>query len=233
MGRELKVDYSKAGGKDDAVPANYIPIPDNAPNGFSQQPTQGQQAPPITSSLPALPHGIDLQPGVTYSDAISTTLQTLPPGQLLDILTQMKELAMADPERASELFNQAPQLGFAVFQALMLMGLVEPSVLSSVVEQASQQQQHAQAPPPSQASAPQWAQQQQSGYPNHVPTPPVYQQPYQPPAPAPAPSQQQPAIPSDLLQQVLNMPQADLDRLPPGDREPLLLLRAQYANGFS
>ena len=232
MGRELKVDYSKAGGKDDAVPANYIPIPDNAPNGFNQPPSQGQQATSITSSLPALPQGIDLQPGVTYSDAISTTLQTLPPGQLLDILTQMKELAMADPEKASELFNQAPQLGFAIFQALMLMGLVDPSVLSSVVEQASQQQQQPpQPPPPAQVPIPQWAQPQQSGYPNHVPTPPVYQQPYQPPAPAPAPPQP-PAIPADLLQQVLRMPQAELDRLPPADREPLLLLRAQYANGY-
>lgn len=141
MGRELRVDFSHVGGKDDAAPAGYIaqmPQPPQPLNGHSQP------AAPGTGSLPPLPPGVDLQPGLTCPDAISKTLSTLPAPQLLDILSQMKGLVMGDPAKATELLKQAPQLSYAIFQALLLMGLVDTTVLASVVEQASQSSQ----PPP-------------------------------------------------------------------------------------
>jgi hypothetical protein len=80
--------------------------------------------PQNNSSLPPLPIGADLPPGLSCPDAISRTLNTLPPAQLLDILSQMKTLTTTDPAKATELLRQAPQLSYAIFQALLLMGLV-------------------------------------------------------------------------------------------------------------
>ena len=189
MGRELRVDFSHVAGKDDGAPSGY-----NAQHAPPNPAATGYQ-PPVPGGLPPLPPGIDLQPNITCPDAISKTLSTLPAPQLLDILSQMKGLVMGDPAKATELLKQAPQLAYAIFQALLLMGLVDTSVLGSVVEQASHP-----APPPAQPipprPAPAYQPPVQQSYPQypaisgqmHVPTPPVHNQLYQPPpAPAPAP----------------------------------------------
>ena len=241
MGRELRVDFSHVGGKDpDATPANYnnqqqqppLPIP---PNGYQ---------PPPAGSLPPLPPGVDLPAGLTCPDAISKTLSTLAPAQLLDILSQMKGLVMGDPAKATELLKQAPQLAYALFQALLLMGLVDTSVLASVVEAGSQPaqpqpQQHIPPPrpnpvyhpPPPQAYPPY----QQTQAPMHVPTPPAYHQPYQAPPihqPPPPPPQQQ-AQPSqeELLKQVMAMTQQQIDQLGPVERGQIMALRASMMGG--
>ncbi|KAL9117359.1 MAG: hypothetical protein Q9187_006103 [Circinaria calcarea] len=235
MGRELRVDFSHVGGKDDAAPAGYQPQP--------PQPSNGYAPPPATSNgLPPLPPGADVPPGLTCPDAISKTLSTLPVPQLLDILSQMKNLVMGDPNKATELLKQAPQLSYAIFQALLLMGLVDTSVLASVVEQASQPPpQPVQAPPPRTITTyqppppPQLYQppppQSFQPYPQlqgqtHVATPPIYQQPYQPPpvqAPPPQPPSQE-----ELLKQVLAMPQSEVDRLPPAERQQIMALKQQF-----
>ena len=247
MGRELRVDFSHVGGKDDQAPANYTAQP-QVSNGQNRN---QQQAPPPSSSLPRLPPGVDLQPGITCPDAISKTLATLPAPQLLDILSQMKSLVMGDPAKATELLKQAPQLSYAIFQALLLMGLVDTSVLGSVVEQASQpqpmpqqppQQQHVPPPRPPPAFQPPPSQQQQ-GYPPypqmppgpiHVPTPPVHHPAYQPPpqVPQPPPPQpmQQPGQ-EELLKQVLAMTQQQIDSLPPHERGQIMALRQQLMGG--
>lgn len=253
MGRELRVDFSHVGGKEDTAPA-----------GYNVQPTQQSQAPPTSQvsqtsngygqqmaqpNLPPLPPGVDLPPGLTCPNAISQTLTTLPAPQLLDILSQMKGLVMADPAKATELLKQAPQLSYAIFQALLLMGLVDTTVLASVVDQASQpnqpppQQQpppsrptpvYQPPPPPSQPIYQQYpaapAQQQQQ----HVPIPPTQSMPYQQqpppvqhPPPPPPPQQQQPGQ-EELLKQVLAMPQQQIDLLPPTERSQIMMLRQQY-----
>ena len=197
-----------------------------------------QHPPNAYQSLPPLPPGIDLQPNITCPDAISKTLSTLPAPQLLDILSQMKGLVMGDPAKATELLKQAPQLAYAIFQALLLMGLVDTSVLGSVVEQASHP-----AQPPAQVApnrpAPGYqppVQQPYAQYPPisgqmHAPTPPVHNQLYQPP-PAPSlPPQQQPANQEELLHQILNMPQQQIDQLGPADRAQIMAVRQQL-RGF-
>jgi len=239
MGRELRVDFSHVGGKDDAAPAGYNSQqpPPQPPNGYQ---------PPVPGALPPLPPGIDLQPGVTCPDAISKTLSTLPPQQLLDILSQMKGLVMGDPAKATELLKQAPQLSYAIFQALLLMNLVDTSVLGSVVEQAQQQSVQ---PPPQQApipprptpvyqpppppppppQQPSYPQYQQMPGPMHAPTPPVHHQPYQQPPPMQQPPQQvpQPNQEEQLLKQVMAMSQQQVDQLQPADREQIMKLRQQ------
>ena len=249
MGRELRVDFSHVGGKEDVAPVGYIAQQPQPPNGY-----QGQQPPTMSNGLPPLPPGTDLQPGLTCPDAISQTLQTLPPQQLLDILSQMKGLVMGDPNKATELLKQAPQLSYAIFQALLLMGLVDTSVLASVVEQASAPPQApppqnlAPIPPPTQIPPPRpmptyqppppppQPQQQYQQFPQipgqgHVATPPIHQQAYQPPPiqqqPPQPPPQQQPNQ-QDLLKQVLEMPQWQVEALPPAERAQIMALRQQF-----
>lgn len=234
MGRELRVDFSHVGGKEDAVPAGYnfqMPQPPQPPGGYSQ--------PPASSGLPPLPPGADVPPGLTCTSAISKTLSTLPAQQLLDILSQMKGLVMGDPAKATELLKQAPQLSYAIFQALLLMGLVDTAVLSSVVEQASQPavpppQQIPPRPAPAFQPPPQQTYQPYASMPAqiHAPTPPVPSQPYQPPpVQAPPPPQQQPAQ-EELLKQVLAMTQEQINQLPPTERSQIMALRQQLMGRY-
>lgn len=128
MGRKLRVDFSneqKSGDDDGQTPGQNT----GASNGGAASNYSSQSTP-----LPPLPAGKEIPPGLTCTDAISRTLNTLPPPQLLDILSQMKTLATTEPQRATELLQQAPQLAYAVFQSLLLMGLVSPESIQSVVD---------------------------------------------------------------------------------------------------
>ena len=161
--------------------------------------------------------GSELPAGLTCPDAISKTLSTLPPAQLLDILSQMKSLVMKDPVRAAELLKQAPQLSYAIFQALLLMGLVDANLIATVVDQSSSAPAAAPTPAPIPARP----------YPQppaqYVPQPvaPAYQPPLVQQA-APPPGQEQ------LIRQLLAMPQSEIDRLGPAERSQVMLLRQQF-----
>ncbi|KAF2734704.1 hypothetical protein EJ04DRAFT_401753, partial [Polyplosphaeria fusca] len=126
-GRKLRVDWSNDNGAGDNAPTSYSGAP----------PVNGQSdvAPPVNQSsiLPPLPPGRDPEPNLTCTDAISRTLSTLPPPQLIDILSQMRGLTETDPEKAKELLRQAPQLAFAIFQAILSLGLVDQQTLTSLV----------------------------------------------------------------------------------------------------
>ncbi|KAL8733440.1 MAG: hypothetical protein Q9166_002066 [cf. Caloplaca sp. 2 TL-2023] len=249
MNRELRVAYSHQGPKEDNdAPRNN----NNQQPPQQQQPPNGYNQPPPPSGIPPLPPGVDLPPGVTCPDAISKTINLLPTEQLLDILAQMKGLAMTDPTKATELLRQAPQLSFAIFQAMLLMGLVDTAVLASVVEQAAQpppQPPHNNAPPPNMPPSrpPQGYQPPPpppgqyapyGGMPGHVATPPIGHQQYQPPPmpqqPPPPPQQQPPPQQASIdreavLKQVLAMPQHEIDLLPPPQRDQIMELKRGLA----
>lgn len=216
-GRKIRVDWPHNNEKD-SVPTNY----DQA----SAVPTDGMQT--AAAALPPLPPGVDLPPNLRATDAISQTLATLPPQQLLDVLTQMKGLAISDPARATSLLKTAPQLSYAIFQALILMNLVDPKVLAQVVEQASRPPQPASVPPP------QPVPQAYPGYPPPMmpgqmpPRPPPQQ--YQPPPMQQQAPQQAPAPPQlshqEMIQQVLAMDQRTIDSFSPAERAQILQIRA-------
>lgn len=254
MGRKLRVDFSNEGGagnddsgRNDRGDANNYTNSNNN-TSYNPPPPNGNDTPSAGgSALPPLPAGRDLPPGVTCTDAISRTLNTLPPAQLLDILSSMKQLASTDPARATELLNQAPQLSYAVFQALLLMGLVSPEAINAVLEPGSNPAAAAAAPPPAAGGYPPPAQQpQQPGFPGATNTPPVVAPtPYAPP-PAPAPPVAVPAggpapaaagafgaapgqNPDDLIQQVLSLPEEVIAQLPEAEKQAILQLRAQYS----
>lgn len=212
MGRKIRVDWPHNNEKD-SVPSDY---PQEV-QPMMQDPSQQLQQLPGVAPLPPLPPGVEVPPHLDCPNAISHTLASLPPNQLLDVLTQMKSLAVADPARATELLRQAPQLAYAIFQALLLMNLVEYQLLGSIVEQAAQPASAAQPP------------QQYQPY-GQIGTPPVASTPFAPPPPQPAAPQQVPGQ-DELLQQVLSMPQAAIDSLPPMERSQIMLLRQQLMQG--
>jgi cleavage stimulation factor subunit 2 len=227
QGRKIRVDWPHNNEKD-SVPQDYSQV--NATNDMAGG---SLGAPP---ALPPLPPGVDLPPNLKCADAISNTLKTLPPPQLLDILSQMKTLTMSDPETAKRLMKEAPQLAYAVFQALVLMNLVNPNVLATVVEQnvqignsqmPIQQQQQQQQPPPATQQPPQYSYPHPPQMQNRtVPTPQQYAPPPQVPQPqAPpgmSPEQRQ------MLEQVMQLDQRTIDSLPPNERMQIMQLRQQY-----
>lgn len=248
MGRKLRVDFSNEGGaggddsgrNNDRDNANYSANNNNNNSNYNPPPPNGNDAQSASGALPPLPPGRELPPGVTCTDAISRTLNTLPPAQLLDILSSMKQLATTDPARATELLNQAPQLSYAVFQALLLMGLVSPEAINAVLEPGANPTPAAAGgyPPPVQQQPP-------VGFPGvgATNTPPVAAPtPYAPPpvaaaAPAPAAAPAAGAFggaaagqnPDDLIQQVLSLPEEVIAQLPEAERQTILQLRAQYS----
>ena len=250
MGRNLRVDFSHVN-KDEAG-AQGQQQPQQNPNQQAL-PQNGYPQPPVPSNgvlLPPLPPGTEVPPGLTAPDVISKTLTTLPPEQLLGILSEMKGLATTDPAKATELLNRSPQLSYALFQALLLLNLVDSKVLGQVVEQANAQPtipQPQQAPPPQQQPTytqqppPQFApppphalpphlQQQPQQLP-HMPTPPIQAQPYQQPPQARPPvgtGQSQ----EELIKMVMAMSQQQIDALQAGEREQVMALRQALMGRF-
>lgn len=214
MGRKIRVDWPHNNEKD-SVPPDYsqiVPPADAMLAAAQQQPS---------APLPPLPPGVELPPHLDCPNAISQTLSSLPPNQLLDVLSQMKSLAVADPARATELLRQAPQLAYALFQALLLMNLVDYSTLGAVVEQAAQPAAPAQPFHPFPGAA----------IPGQISTPPVVNPPFVPQPPQPQPAQTPVPGQEELLQQVLTMPQSAVDALPPMERSQIMLLRQQLMQG--
>ncbi|KAK5087474.1 hypothetical protein LTR70_005335 [Exophiala xenobiotica] len=241
-GRKIRVDWPHQNNKDGGGQGDQDrPAADTALNG---QPGQ--------SALPALPAGVDLPANLKATDAISQTLSTLPPQTLLDILTQMKSLAISEPARTTELLRQQPQLSYAIFQALLLMGLVDEKIFQQVLEQPQQRQPPAPVQPPPMIPPPQQLPQHpfppppqpHPQYPGFPPPPiPGQQLPGMPPRPM-QPSYRAPPIPQhqqppqqppqpqqqnqdQLLQQILSMTQQTVDQLPPTERAQVMAIRQQ------
>ena len=252
MNRKLRVDFSNDGAEEpdgshaihgthtqpqlnsySQLPAliNGVPVP---PPGYAPPHMPTAQGPePVR--LPPLPAGIDLPEGLAAPDAISRTLSTLPPQQLLEVLSQMKSLVMSDPATATALLKQAPQLSYAIFQALLLMNLVSSDTLAEVVQTSASPV----AEPPAAAGKPLLTHSQAPPQKYGQPSPQQYNQGYPAPGGYPPPPQQQQAPPQAppsggpdadaLIQQVLAMPQEVIDALAPAERAQLLALRAQFA----
>jgi cleavage stimulation factor subunit 2 len=135
----------------------------------------------------------------------------------------MKTLATSDPVRATELLTQAPQLSYAVFQALLIMGLVSPDAINSVLEPGAAAAVPQPAPagygPPATATPP------TAGVGGYAP-PPAAAAPVAAAQPAPAPAAQDPEA---LMRAVMELPQETIDMLPEAEKQQIMALRASYA----
>ncbi|KIK68333.1 hypothetical protein GYMLUDRAFT_214889 [Collybiopsis luxurians FD-317 M1] len=83
--------------------------------------------------LSSLPPGIPVPAGSTVLDTISTTLATMNPPQLMDVLAHMKAFVITHPEQARTLLVTHPQLAYALFQALLLNKIVDQSILQRML----------------------------------------------------------------------------------------------------
>ncbi|KAF1983493.1 hypothetical protein K402DRAFT_382583 [Aulographum hederae CBS 113979] len=250
MGRKLRVDWSNDGSTQDSAPAGYRPNMNGGPEvgGIMGMGAVGQPQAPLNetpaSLLPPLPAGVDLPPNLSSPNKISETLKTLPPTQLLDILSQMQGLVRDNPQQATLLLHQAPQIAYAVFQALMLLDLVDARAVSGLIDPSSQHLAPAPAPTPQLQQPPppppqQYQQHQQQGYPGgyphpQAPIPPHLQQQQHVPTP---PQQQQQGPPDgglqpELLNQLRNITPQMIDALPPAERAHILQLRQQFLGHY-
>lgn len=184
-----------------------------------------------------LPTGINLPPGVDAADSITQTLGTMPAERLLDILGQMKSLVTTSPDQARGLLNSNPQLTYALFQAMILMKVVDQSVLQRMIQPAA----------PAAASVPIGA-----SYGGVAPAPSLYgaapspyggpsayaaaPKPVAPPPPvAAAPAQpqltpEQAAAQAQALQFALNATPQQMAALPEHQRNAIIQIRQIHAN---
>jgi cleavage stimulation factor subunit 2 len=241
QGRELKVDYSNDNSanknqnqnQSDQQGSGRAPPPAHFNVDVSARPPQQQQMNGMPQQggglLPPLPPGMDLPPNLQAPDAISKTLSAMPAEQLLDVLSQFKNLAAAEPQKATALLSQAPQLSYAIFQALILLGLVDPNILTSLLQQPPPAQQPQAPPQPQQPPMPTYPAYgqpppQQAQY---VPPPqhqqPVYppygQPPQQHPGYVPTPPQPQPQWQPPPQQQAYQAPPQPQAQVPPDQQQ--------------
>lgn len=80
----------------------------------------------VSSNIPA---GVPVPPGSTALDVISNVIATMQPQQLMDIMGHMKNFVHNSPEQARNLLQTQPQLSYALFQAMLMNQIVDPSVL--------------------------------------------------------------------------------------------------------
>lgn len=145
-GRGLRLDFADT---EDAPPSKRGPP---GPGGLAGPGNIGRGGPGDVVPKP-LPPGVNLPPGVSAVDSISQTLAAMPPGQLLDIMSQMKvrcgpsscrgrggeradstrgtqALVTTSPYDARALLQSNPQLSYALFQAMLMMNIVDPAILN-------------------------------------------------------------------------------------------------------
>lgn len=159
-GRALRLDFADVGNHDTREAGGRPPPPkgrraaamaqanrDEFGGGGGRGPMgNGNGQTPIGGLPPDLPRGQPLVAGQAATDQISQTLAAIPPGQLAEITGQMKQLVATAPDQARQLLTANPQLTYALFQAMLMMGIVDASVLTRMLAPAAaipQPQQHA------------------------------------------------------------------------------------------
>ncbi|RPB08690.1 hypothetical protein P167DRAFT_470307, partial [Morchella conica CCBAS932] len=213
MGRKLRVDYSSQGYHAHRFGPNLTHITLASP--------ASESAPSPSAALAAfigsLPQGVDNHPNLSTTDSISKTLSQIPAPQLLLALGQMKDLIATDPVKAAETLRYCPQLAHALFQAMVLMNLVKPEVVSQVLEATA-------IPPPAAAAT------ATTHAPDHSPAAAgILQRPRpRPQLPLPTPHEHEPLrIPrkAALLQRVKMLTQEEIARLPAEQAKQVVMLR--------
>lgn len=79
---------------------------------------------------------MELPQGFSATEAISRTIDAIPPAKLGELLGEMHNLVVKDPMRVTELLKQAPQLSYALFEAMVKLGQVDHSQMGRYLEPA-------------------------------------------------------------------------------------------------
>jgi cleavage stimulation factor subunit 2 len=67
-------------------------------------------------------------------EMINTALASMSSTQLLEVLTQMKSLIQSNADEARQILGANPQLSYALFQALLMMGLVDTNIVMKLTQ---------------------------------------------------------------------------------------------------
>lgn len=104
---------------------------------FLQNPPQQRIDPRLVNnpSLPLAPGPAAPGGGLSSADTISAVLATMTPQNVYDIIASMKVLAVNEPDKATALLSANPQLSYAIFQALIMMNMIEPTMLQASRDQ--------------------------------------------------------------------------------------------------
>ena len=76
----------------------------------------------------------DATPNVTSVEQITATLGSMDTEQIMEVIVQMKALVASQSDEARELLIANPHLAYALFQSLIMMGLIDPEVIASVIQ---------------------------------------------------------------------------------------------------
>ncbi|KAJ3057311.1 hypothetical protein HK097_009264 [Rhizophlyctis rosea] len=266
-GRQLRIDFAESDKEDGPADRNR---PDDQPRRRDQappvQPPQAQQQqpqvhqPPQQQVLPPQQPQATMQPQQSSVEVIGKTLASYTKAQMMELVSSLKLSVQTNPDVVRSLLTDNPQLTYAVFQALLVMNLVEPAAMQRILQSQAMnaQQSSMQARPP---QVPVIPQQIPAVNPALMATPqmlpaaaPVAQMPTQafvrpltqqmptqaqtPITPQLQPQLQQPHLTEmvqeqqkQLLLQVLSLTPEQINAMPPGQRNQILALRAQVLGG--
>ncbi|KAJ3159078.1 hypothetical protein HDU86_001977 [Geranomyces michiganensis] len=72
-------------------------------------------------------------PAQSSVEDINKTLAAYPPEQMLEVLAQMKVHIQSNPNDVRAMLAEQPQLSYALFQALLVMNVVDPAIMQNQV----------------------------------------------------------------------------------------------------
>lgn len=176
-------------------------------------------------------------------EAISKAVANLPPEQMFELARQMRNCIQSNPHEARNMLMQNPQLAYALLQALVVMRAVKPEVAASILHRPSPNtapvMPHMNQPYPGPSGAfqqqaqPDFRRQQVAAAPAdprradpRIADPRVRNQ-------MAAVSQPEDALGIDkvaLLQQVMILSEADIQKLPLNDQESIRRLKREIAS---
>ncbi|KAI8820986.1 hinge domain of cleavage stimulation factor subunit 2-domain-containing protein [Fimicolochytrium jonesii] len=263
-GRQLRIDFAESDKEDPGPGGNGGPGqgPQSAPQSYQQHqqppPPQQQQlpqqmygqqnmnTPPHNTPVPA-----PVAAGPPATDVINKILASYPPEQMLEVLAQMKLHVQSNPDQVQALLMENPQLSYALFQALLVMNVVDPAIMQRILQTQAITPQMQGVPPPQQlgippsippmmnpaafiqgltaAPIPQQQPQQQFGRPLGIPAglPAGLGLPNQQPMGGAGPIDMVQEQQKQVLLQLLNLTPDQLQALPADQREKITLLRTQ------
>lgn len=169
--------------------------------------------------------------------------------QMVQLISDLKSIAVNNPAKITELFKVSPQLSYLIVQAMLSLKLIDDNTILSLVDRTEQQQQQAQQispqpqaqankqlnnqhnqeisrQPPQHSRSPNKPQQQQQLQPQQQPQ--QQQQQQQPPQqPQPTADSQQ----IELIRQVMQLTDEQIAALPADHRNTLNALRERVLRG--
>ncbi|TPX32836.1 hypothetical protein SmJEL517_g04144 [Synchytrium microbalum] len=166
------------------------------------------------------------QPSAPAADVIQNLVAQTSPAALVSMLADLKLMVTTRPDDLKKVFTANPQLTYAVFQAMIMMNVVDQTVIGQVLQaQIAQQSQAIAAVNPMVAAT-------VTGYPPALPPQPVAM-PLTAPGVAPQPQMDMAAATAlakqqQLLMEILSLREDQIAILPPDERAQVMAIRSQY-----